>query len=345
MTRKNFSVLLPYLVTAALALVPLVGGDVPLYYQVWGMACLYGALAAAWNIYAYSGSVSLGHAAFYGLGAYGSGLLNLSWQWSPVLTIPMGGLMAAALGGVWCLGLWRLRGVYLGLATLAAMEVIRVVVDNWDSFTSGSMGLVGLSRLPTFFPGVDRGFGGELKEQYLVLLAFLAVVTAAHGLILGCRWGWALRAIRENETAAAMIGIPVNHHRSLALVASAGLTGWCGALYAHVVGVLEPALVFSLHLSALPLVLSIFGGWRHAVGPILGALILYPLDQLVFQPRFPQGHGALYGLVILVAIYFFPGGVAAWLTPAGKLLMTGSGGGGQMPAPSAPSATPPPPTP
>uniref|UniRef100_A0A7V4G8H5 Branched-chain amino acid ABC transporter permease n=1 Tax=Desulfobacca acetoxidans TaxID=60893 RepID=A0A7V4G8H5_9BACT len=337
MTSKNLAGLLPYLITAALALAPLAGGDVPLYYQVWAMACLYGALAAAWNIYAYSGAISLGHGAFFGLGAYSSGLLNLSWQWPPSLTIPLGGVLAAAFGGVWALGLLRLRGVYLGLATLAAMEVCRVVVDNWDSFTSGSMGLVGLSRLPAFFPGMDRGFGAELKEQYLVLLAFLVVVTGVHGLILTCRWGWALRAVRENESAAAMIGIPVDRCRSLALVASAALTGWCGALYAHAVGVLEPGLVFSLHLSALPLVLSIFGGWRHPVGPVLGALILYPLDQLVLQPRFPQGHGALYGLMILLAIYFFPGGIAAWLSS--------SGGGGQGPPAPASSPTPPPPNP
>lgn len=317
--KNNFFNLLPAIAALALALLPLALPDNPLFYQVWGMACLYGALAAAWNIYAHAGAISLGHAAFFGLGAYGSGLLNHYWQWPPLAAIPLGGLLAAGFGGLWCLGFRKIRGVYLGLATLAAMEISRVVVDNWDALTYGSLGLVGLERLPACFPGTRQAvFGGELKDQYVLLLAFLAMVALVHAFSLTSRWGWALRAIRENETAAAMIGIGVNRQRSLALLLSSFLTGLGGGFYAHMVGCIEPALVFSLHVSALPLVLSIFGGRQSAYGPVLGALILYPLDQLVFQPLFPLGHAVIYGLVILAAIFFFPGGIASWLTPGRK---------------------------
>lgn len=94
---------------------------------------------------------------------------------------------------------------------------------------------------------------------------------------------------------------------------SAFLTALCGGLYAHLIGLIEPALVFNLHLSALPLVLSIFGGRFQYYGPILGALVLYPLDQLLFHSWLPAGHGALYGLVIVVTLLFFPHGIGAWL--------------------------------
>jgi branched-chain amino acid transport system permease protein len=119
--------------------------------------------------------------------------------------------------------------------------------------------------------------------------------------------------MRENETAAAMLGIAANRERAKALMLSSYLTGIAGALYVHIMGLVEPALVFNLHLSVLPLVFSIFGGRTRALGPILGAFILYPLEQLILQPLFPMGHSAVYGLVIILTIFFFPQGIAAWL--------------------------------
>ena len=93
---------------------------------------------------------------------------------------------------------------------------------------------------------------------------------------------------------------------------SAYLTGICGALFVHQLGLVEPPLVFSLHISALPLIFSIFGGLSRFYGPVLGALILYPLEQLVFQPLFPRGHAGIYGVVIILTILFFPQGIAVW---------------------------------
>jgi branched-chain amino acid transport system permease protein len=110
-----------------------------------------------------------------------------------------------------------------------------------------------------------------------------------------------------------MLGIAANRERAKALMLSSYLTGIAGALYVHIMGLVEPALVFNLHLSVLPLVFSIFGGRTRALGPILGAFILYPLEQLILQPLFPMGHSAVYGLVIILTIFFFPKGIAAWL--------------------------------
>lgn len=297
-----------------LALWPLAVPEADLYFQVLGMACFYGVLAMAWNIYALSGAISLGHAAFFGLGAYGSALMSHYLQWSPALTIPLGAMVGAAYGAVWGLSFKNLRGVYLGLATLASIEIPKVLIDNWGSFTFGSLGLVGIAPLPGVrLAGWELAFGYSLKAQYYLLLALLILAACLHSFSFSSRWGWALRAMRENETAAASLGVDIRRHRFQALLVSSYMTGLCGALYAHLMGLIEPALVFNLHISALPLILSIFGGRFQTLGPVLGALILYPLDQLVLQPRLPTGHAAVYGLVIILTIFFCPKGVAPWL--------------------------------
>lgn len=296
---------------------PLVFREATQFYQVLGITCLYATLALAWNIYALSGAVSLGHAAFFGLGAYASALFNHYYHWSPLLTIPLGGLASVAFAVFWSWGFKRLRGVYLGLASLAAMEIPKTIVDNWDRFTYGSVGLVGLTPLPTLsLGGLEVDFGLNIKAQYYLLLGIMLLAVMIHRECIRSRWGWALRALRENETAASTLGIAANPERVKALMLSSYLSGIAGALYAHIMGLVEPALVFNLHLSVLPLIFSIFGGSLRVLGPVLGAFILYPLEQLVLLPLFPMGHSAVYGLVIILTIFFFPKGIAAWLTPA-----------------------------
>ena len=296
-----------------MALWPLLFPDASLYYQVFGVACLYGTLALAWNLYALSGAISLGHAAFFGLGAYGSALLDHYWHWPTVATILLGPLASLMFALAWSLFFRRLRGVYLGLASLAAVEIPKVIIDNWDDLTFGSMGMTGLSRLPTLtWGGWQVNLGTDLKAQYYLMLLVVLATAMLLKLTMESRWGWALRALKENETAAAAIGIDVTRERTKALMGSAYLTGICGALFAHQLGLVEPPLVFSLHISALPLIFSIFGGLSRFYGPVLGALILYPLEQLVFQPLFPRGHAGIYGVVIILTILFFPQGIAVW---------------------------------
>jgi branched-chain amino acid transport system permease protein len=115
-----------------------------------------------------------------------------------------------------------------------------------------------------------------------------------------------------------MLGIATNRERAKALMLSSYLAGIAGGLYVHIMGLVEPALVFNLHLSVLPLVFCIFGGHSRVWGPVLGAVILYPLEQLVLMPFLPMGHSALYGLVIILTIFWFPKGIIAWLPSAPK---------------------------
>jgi branched-chain amino acid transport system permease protein len=292
-----------------------------IHYRVLGMAFLYAALAFSWNICALAGAISLGHAAFFGLGAYGSALLNHYFHLSPCFTIIIGGGLGAAYGVFWALLFWKLRGAPFALATFASVEIPKVIIDNWDSLTFGSLGVVGIQNLPVIHLGGSTiNLGSDLKAQYYVLLLFMLAVASVHSSAFKSRWGWAIRSVREDEVAASALGINTRGTRFQAIVLSAFLAGLCGGLYAHLIGLIEPALVFNLHISALPLVLSIFGGRFQRAGPLLGALILYPMDQLLFRSMLPAGHTALYGLVIMATVLFFPQGVGAWLqrrqTPA-----------------------------
>ncbi len=306
-------------ISLALALVVLLLGlpfvpEGDLYCLVFGMACFYAGLSMAWNILALSGLFSLGHGAFFGLGAYGAIILEQALSVPVYPAILLGGVLGALYGLLWGLAFKRLRGAYFALATLASLEIPKVIVDNWESLTAGSMGIVGLPRLPALeFGGLSLSVGDSLGSPYYFLFAWMALVALVHRQALRSHWGWALQAIRQNEVAAQVLGVNVYGYRLLALGTSAFLTGVCGGMYGHLMGLIEPAMVFSLQLAAFPLVLSFFGGRFLVLGPLVGALVLYPLDQLILQPWLPQGHAAVYGLVIILTIFFFPRGVWAWL--------------------------------
>jgi branched-chain amino acid transport system permease protein len=307
------SLILPALGLLALIGWPLSGFSTDAHHRVLGMAFFYGALAVAWNLSALTGAVSLGHAAFFGLGAYAAGLASHHCQLSPFLGILLGGFLGGLYACLWAVFFRSLRGARYALASLASVEIPKTLADNWNSLTEGSLGLVGIRSLPTLQLGTWQiAWGNDLKAQYFLLLAFMVVMAVVHSRSIRSRWGWAIRCVRENESAAASLGVDVAAVRAQAMILSGFFAGVCGGLYAHLMGLIEPGLVFSLHLSAIPLVLSIFGGRFETFGPLLGALVLYPSDQLLFHSLLPVGHAGLYGLVIIASFFFFPRGIAAW---------------------------------
>lgn len=277
--------------------------------QVFTHALLLAALALAWNLLGVCGSISLGHAAFFGAGAYGSALISLESGLSPWLTIFLAGLIAAALGlmmGLICL---RLRGAYFALATLAFVEIPKVITDNWDALTRGSLGLVGISGLPTLRMGewhVD--FGSGITVSYYLVFAYFVVLLGLVAFVFRSNMGLALQAIREEEIAAEAVGIHVNRYLLLSLLMSAFFTGVCGAYYAHLVRYIEPGLVYGLHFSAVPMIFAICGGRFTVLGPAAAAMVLYPVDQFIFHPLLPAGHEFLYGAVLIMTVLFMPDG-------------------------------------
>lgn len=294
---------------ALLLVLPLLAGGNDYILQVFTHALLLATLALAWNILGISGSISLGHAAFFGVGAYTSGLLCLELGLSSWAAIPMAGLSAMVVAVFVWLFCHRLRGAYFALATLAFVEIPRVLTDNWDGLTRGSLGLLGLPGLPALGSGLHQldMSAGPLESYYFVLvytLLLLALVT----LIFRSNLGLALQAIRQEETAAESIGIQAQKYRFLALMLSGVFSGITGACYGHLIRYIEPGMVYGLHFSAIPVIFAICGGRFTVIGPALAALVLYPLDQFLFHPLLPAGHEFLYGVVIILAILFLPSG-------------------------------------
>jgi len=291
-----------------LVAVPPLTGFHPYYLYVLSTAFLFATLAAAWNLLAYAGQISFGHAAFFGLGAYGAALTSLAGL-SPWGAIGVGGIVGAlgALG----IGLAsaRLRGPYLALATLAYAEAWRGVALNWTGLTGGGSGLIGLPPLTAldWLPlDLARGRAGT----YYLSLAFLVGVLGSFAAVLRSRVGLAFAAVREEEERASLLGVRPLPWKLLAFALSALFTALAGGLYVHTVRVVEPDLVFSRHFSILPLVMATVGGLGSLLGPVAAALGLYLVSELVLHPYAPALHQLPYALALVAVVLYLPGGLA-----------------------------------
>jgi len=292
-----------------LLLLPLLVRQNNYILQVFTHALLLATLALAWNILGLSGSISLGHAAFFGSGAYASALLSLDLGLSLWITIPLAGFTAAGLGFIMGLICMRLRGAYFALATLAFIEIPRVITDNWDQVTRGSLGLVGLPGFPSLNLGTWHiDFYSSFTASYYLVFIYFLLLLGLVGFIFRSNLGLALQAIREEEIASQAVGIHADSFRLFSMLLSAFFTGVSGACYAHLVRYINPGLVFGLHFSAIPMIFAICGGRFTIIGPALAALIIYPLDQFIFHPLIPTGHEFLYGAVLIFAVLFMPAG-------------------------------------
>jgi len=293
----------------ALALPALVAFD-PYYLYLLGTALLFASLASAWNLLAFAGQISFGHAAYFGAGAYASALLAQRAGWSPWLGV----LAAAAVGALVAspIGLMthRLGGAYLALATFAYAEGWRLIALNWTSLTEGGAGLIGIPALPALPIGLAVEFTRGRAGGYYLALALLLVALTVFAGLRRSRVGLAWAAIREREPRAQLLGVTPTPYKLLAFVCSGALTGVGGALYAHAVRFLEPDLVFGRGLSILPLVMATFGGVHTLFGPTAGALLLYLTSELVLQPALPHLHQLPYALALILVVLALPRGLA-----------------------------------
>ncbi len=264
------------------------------------IAMFYGILTASWSLLAgFAGLFSLGHMAFASVGGYTSALL-VQWYGIPIpLGMTAGVALCCTLGGVigWvCL---RMSGPYLAIFTLAFSEIVRITFSTEDQVTAGMAGLhtaplfQSLSRLPYFY----TAFG---------LLAFSLAIM---GLIVHSRWGLFLRAIREDEQAAAASGVAVARFRILAFAVASGFAALAGSFYAHYIGVLTPSLG-SLDLMAVVVVMTVIGGMERiptAVGGALGVEVLQEVLRAYGQWRL-----VIFGIILLLTMRFARNGL---LTP------------------------------
>ena len=258
------------------------------------------ALAGSWNLISgLTGYVSFGHVAFFGAGAYTGAILIASagWPW-PVAALA-GGLGAVVLAvaiGYPCL---RLKGPYFAIAMLGLNEVLRALVSYFEGLTGGGNGL----SLPTL---------DATRPIYYVMGALAALVTAGAYLIVTSRFGLRLMTIREDEVAAEAMGVDTFHHKLLAFVLSSIGPGVAGALTARDQGYIEPISVFPLAITVTMIVMALFGGKGTVWGPVLGAVVLFVVQEIVWA-RYPYVHPLLFGAIIVAVVLLMPRGVLGLL--------------------------------
>jgi branched-chain amino acid transport system permease protein len=250
----------------------------------------------------FGGQVSLGHAGFFGLGAYASGILNVKLGWSAWLGLPAAALIAAAAALVVGLPALRLRGHYLSMATLGWNAILVVMFNQLVSLTGGPNGLLGVQPFALFGFRLDT----EPRAFPLVWLASLLIMLAILNL-LRSRIGRALRAVATNELGADAIGIDSFRIKLVVFVLSAGMAGIAGSLYVHVNQYASPE-TFGIALSILLIVMVAIGGSGTYWGPLLGALIYTAAPQLLLD--YEDAELMLFGLGMLVVLILFPGGLA-----------------------------------
>lgn len=269
-------------------------------------------VAAAWNILAgFTGQFSLGHAAFFGIGAYTPTLLALRLGTSPWLGIVAGAVVA----GLFALGIaavsLRTRGPFFTLMTIAFAEVVRILAIYLKALTKGSEGLI--IDLP---PSVANLTFMD-KPPYLAVAALYAIGMLGLSIwIRRSRLGYQLLAIREDEDAARSLGVPAFRARTTAAIISAACTAAGGALMAFYTQYIDPESMLSFFLSVQPALISIVGGLGSPLGPLFGGIVVVPLDHLL---RSYLGgvlfglHGLIFGVLLIVILLVMPDGpVAAW---------------------------------
>lgn len=267
---------------------------------------IYTILALGLNILVgYTGLVSLGHAGFFAIGAYGTAYLMIQHSVGFVVALIIGTLLSGFMGFVLGLPTIRLSGTYLSIVTLGFAMIVQVVIMNWDSVTNGTLGM---SQIPK--PNI-LGYDLNLANHgiYYLMLFLLGLVTLGCYTIIHSKIGRTLRAIKSDELATTMMGIHIDRYKILAFVLSASITGLAGGFYATLSSYIDHNS-FGFDLSILILCMVILGGMGTIRGMYLGAalLIIFPeIARPLMSWRF-----VVYGFVLIIMMHFRPQGVLGW---------------------------------
>jgi branched-chain amino acid transport system permease protein len=269
---------------------------------------IWGAFAGAWNIISgQAGMVSLGHNAFFGIGAYTSTLLLLHWGLTPWIGMFIGGALAALVGlliGIIC---FRLRSHYFALATLAFGQVTSIVAVNWTTLTNGAEGLA-LPIKPSLY---NMAFAGKLAYLYIGLLLLLAVMGISYA-IEHSKLGYYLTAFKENEEAARALGVKTGRVRLTAMVISSFLAAVVGTFYAQYLVFIDPSSVTRIQISVQVALFAIVGGLGTTLGPAIGALIFIPITialRAKLGTALPGLHMVIYGAILIIVLLYMPQGI------------------------------------
>jgi branched-chain amino acid transport system permease protein len=271
---------------------------------------LFATLAQAWNILAgYCGQISLGHAIFFGTGAYTSGVFVARDVASPWAAMLVGALLAVVLSQVVGAPVFRLRGHYFAIATIAVGEIVHILAVNWD-FIGAARGLYIPIKRPDSL--VNFQFHQSKAVYYYIVLGLLLLGLGVTRLIERSRLGYYFRAVREEQDAAASLGVPVARTKRVALAISAALTAACGTFYAQYLLFIDPESVLPLSLSILICLVAVLGGVGTLWGPLVGAVVLIPLGEVTRIYLGGTGKAldlVIYGALIMIVSVVQPAGL------------------------------------
>jgi branched-chain amino acid transport system permease protein len=269
----------------------------------------------------FTGQLSLGHIAFFGIGAYVSALTSLGFDvglfggfrivhepWPPLAGFAFAVLAAALCGYLVGRLSFRVRGAYFVIVTISFAEVVRLVALNWVELTQGPLALTGIPPMQVGFPGLGEFvFRTKLHNYYLVLgvaiACYLLIARLVHS-----HFGRAMRGLMENETLAVSIGIDVTRTLTLAAVVSAGIAGAAGSLYAHYMKIIDPE-VFAFINTVTMVIMVITGGKGSLAGPVVGGLIFGLMPVALRPVMAPEAQWISYGGALIAILFVMPRGI------------------------------------
>lgn len=267
------------------------------------LASIYTVITAGLNLFmGYTGQISFGHNAFAAIGGYGSAILAMQLGIPPLAATPIAAALAAVLALIVGFPTLRLRGHYLAMATLALGLMVTEIATQWKSLTQG---LFGISAIPPYAVG-SFALASDQSYYYAYWIVAGIVVWITHRLYHS-RTGTALRAVAGNEEAAQSLGIDVARYKLLAFVVSAVIAAIGGSMFAHYVTYISPE-VFGLYMVILLFTMLFVGGIGTTIGPLIGAVIITLVPELLRS--FHSARELLYGSLLVLILLFAPRGIA-----------------------------------
>jgi len=252
-------------------------------------------LAESWNIIGgFTGYASFGNVAFFGIGAYTTGILITKAGLPLIVALPLAGLTAMAFGAVIGLPILRLKGHYFAIATLGVAETMREIVYNVEITGAGTGLVMPITRTPLLF--------------FYVMLGILVAVTLVNVWLSRSRFGFGLIAIREDEDAAGAMGINTTLYKTIAFALSGSFAGLAGGLFAYWITFIDPDAVFKVGITIQMIIMAVFGGAGTVAGPLLGALVLASVSELLSTQLVTLAE-LFNGLVVILVVLFMPKGI------------------------------------
>lgn len=276
------------------------------YIQVLTFIGINTLLALALNmLMGYAGQISLGHAAFYGIGAYGTAILTVHYGFSPWLALPAAILSAMIVAYIVGIPTLKLSGYYLGMGTLGFGMIVNILFREWSSVTGGASGFIGIPALELGPISFASG-----RNYFFLVWGFVLIGFIACQRIIDSRIGRALRAIHDGENAAAAVGVDTRQLKLQIFVLSAAISALAGFLYAHLVYFISPGS-FSFIASIRMVTMVVIGGMASIWGALLGASLLTLLPEWLHA--FSEFEMVVYGLILMVVMIFLPRGLTRGL--------------------------------